>query len=65
MIKSVLTFIFHWMPIIFGVGFVAPVIAAMLVAAGFAEPFGLQAIHVGLALGLMWGSIAQFTGRWI
>jgi hypothetical protein len=65
MIKAVLTPIFEWMPVIFGVGFLAPVIAAFLNAGGVAAPLGFAPIQVGLAVGLTWGLIAKFTGRWI
>jgi len=54
-----------WMPVIFGVGFLAPVFAAMLVATGVEAPLGFAPIHVGLAAGLSWGLIAKFTGRWV
>ncbi len=63
--KAVLEFIFNWMPIIFGIGFVAPVVAAFLNAGGFTEVFGLPALYWGLGIGLVWGSVARFTGRWI
>lgn len=65
MIKTILTTIFAWMPVIFGVGFLAPVIAAFLNAGGMAAPFGVAAIYVGLGIGLTWGLVAKFTGRWI
>ena len=65
MIKTILGPVFDWMPVIFGVGFVAPVIAAFLVAGGIDAPFGFAPIHVGLAAGLTWGLIAKFTGRWV
>jgi len=65
MLKAILTPLFNWMPILFGVGFVAPVIAAFLIAGGVTDPLGFVPIHVGLAAGLTWGIIAKFTGRWI
>lgn len=63
--KTVIVTVMAWLPVIFGVGFLAPVIAAALVAAGIGAPFGLAPIHVGLAIGVTWGLIAKFTGRWI
>ncbi len=65
MIKTVLTPLFNWMPVIFGIGFVAPVIAAFLELFGLPAPLGYPALYTGLALGLTWGLIAKFTGRWI
>ena len=65
MLKLVLGPVFEWMPVIFGVGFLAPVIAAFMNVGGLSNPFGIAAIYVGLAIGLTWGLIAKFTGRWI
>ncbi len=53
------------LPLIFGVGFLAPVIAEGLVAAGIAAPFGLGALTFGLLVGGVWGAFATITGRWI
>ena len=60
-----LKLLFEWMPVLFGIGFLAPVFAAMLSAVGVTEPLGFAPIHVGLAAGLTWGLIAKFTGRWV
>ena len=65
MMKAILTPLFNWMPIIFGIGFVAPVIAAFLVAFGMDALLGQPAIYAGLAIGTTWGIVAKFTGRWI
>lgn len=65
MLKAILTPLFEWMPVIFGVGFVAPVIAAFLVAFGWDAPLGQPAIYAGLLLGTGWGLVAKFTGRWV
>jgi hypothetical protein len=63
--KTVLMSVVSWLPVIFGVGFLGPVIAAFLTAAGIDAPLGLAPIQVGLAVGLVWGTIAKFGGRWI
>jgi len=65
MLKTFLTPIFDWLPVIFGVGFLAPVIAAGLNAGGITLPFGMEPLYLGLAIGLAWGLFAKFTGRWI
>ena len=52
-------------PILFGVAFLAPLIAQSLEAASLAAPFGLERIHFGLGLGLSLGVIAALRGRWV
>ncbi len=64
-IKTALRALFDWMPVIFGIWFVAPVIAAFIVLSGVDLPFDRAPIELGLALGLGWGIIAKVTGRWI
>jgi len=65
MLKMILERVFEWMPVIFGIGFVAPVIAAFMNAGGVHSVFGIAAIYIGCAAGLTWGLIAKFTGRWV
>jgi hypothetical protein len=59
----------QWMtasgPILFGVAFLAPLIAQSLEAASLPAPFGLEPIHFGLGLGLTLGVIAALRGRWV
>lgn len=52
-------------PILFGVGFLAPLIAQSLEAASLPTPFGLAPIQFGLATGLGLGVIAALRGRWV
>lgn len=52
-------------PVLFGIGFMAPVLAELMLAAGIPAPFGLPPIAVGLAVGLAWGTYAYRKGRWI
>ncbi len=52
-------------PVLFGVAFLAPLIAQSLEAASLPAPFGLAPIHFGLALGLSLGVIAAMRGRWV
>jgi len=57
--------LYPWGPVFFGIGFLAPFIAALMTATGLAAPWGLSEIQVGLAIGLTWGVIAKVGGRWI
>ena len=52
-------------PVLFGVAFLAPLIAQSLEAASLPTPFGVAAIHFGLVLGLSLGVIAAIRGRWV
>ncbi len=53
------------LPLIFGIGFLAPVIASALVALEITAPLGLSPLHFGLLIGGAWGLIATITGRWL
>ena len=52
-------------PILFGVAFLAPLIAQSLEAVSLPAPLGLEPSHFGLALGLSLGVIAALRGRWV
>ncbi len=52
-------------PILFGVAFLAPLIAQSLEAMRVPAPLGLEPIHFGLGLGLSMGIVAAMRGRWI
>ncbi|HIF94964.1 MAG: hypothetical protein ABGX04_13210 [Myxococcales bacterium] len=52
-------------PVLFGVAFLAPLIAQSFEAASLPVPLGLDPITFGLALGLSLGVIASLRGRWI
>ncbi len=57
--------VYPWGPVLFGIGFLAPLIAAIMTSIGIAAPFGLAEIQIGLIIGGTWGLIAKFGGRWI
>jgi hypothetical protein len=57
--------LFSVMPFLFGIGFIAPLTAQIMVAAGISGPLGLTPLITGLALGAGWGLYAQITGRWL
>jgi hypothetical protein len=52
-------------PVLFGVGFVAPLIAQSMDAASLSTPFGLPNIAFGLILGTSMGAVAKLRGRWV
>jgi hypothetical protein len=57
--------LFKWMPFLFGIGFIAPVIAQTMAYWEVAAPFGLSRIVFGLLIGMPWGLYAVIRGRWI
>ena len=57
--------LFRWMPLLFGVGFIAPLIAQTMAYWDIAAPFGVSRILFGLALGAPWGLYAVLRGRWV
>jgi hypothetical protein len=52
-------------PILFGLGFFAPVFAAFVNATNLPLPLGLDPLHAGLAIGFILGTIAAKRGTWI
>ena len=57
--------LFLVMPFLFGIGFIAPVIAQAMAAGGWSAPFGMERIVFGLVIGSVWGLYATIRGRWI
>lgn len=57
--------LFEIMPFLFGIGFIAPLIAQIMVSQGLSAPFDLSPIALGLAIGGTWGLIANIRGRWL
>ena len=57
--------LFRWMPFLFGIGFIAPLIAQTMAYWDVAAPFGASRIAFGLAIGVPWGLYAVLRGRWI
>lgn len=51
--------------ILFGIAFLAPLIAAICGIAGIGAPLGLSPIHFGLGLGVMLGLIAWQRRTWL
>jgi len=57
--------LFRWMPLLFGIGFIAPLIAQTMAYWDVAAPFGMRGIAFGLAIGAVWGLYAVLRGRWV
>lgn len=55
---------FLFSPIVFGLGFLAPLIAQMLTASELGIA-GMDNIYIGLIIGGLLGLIAQLRGSWV
>jgi len=63
--QTLLKALFSIGPILFGLGFFAPVFAAFVDAAGIALPYDLPPLYCGLGLGFLLGAVASRRGSWI
>ena len=64
--KAVLETLVGWGPVLFGVGFLAPLTAQSLEALALGAPFGMSPLVFGLILGGGAGLIAKLRGGlWI
>lgn len=57
--------IFFIMPLLFGLGFIAPVTAELVVLTGVEAPGGLAPLTAGLLFGGAWGLYATVKGSWL
>ncbi|MEM7329313.1 MAG: hypothetical protein AAF437_11275 [Pseudomonadota bacterium] len=57
--------IFYLGPLIFGLGFLTPLVSQSIQAVGWVPPFDLTPLTIGLLVGGTLGMIAQIRGRWI
>jgi hypothetical protein len=57
--------LFEWGPVLFGIGFLAPLVTQSMNAASMTAPLGLGNLAFGLAVGLSAGVVAKWRGRWI
>ena len=64
-LQSLLKRAFALGPVWFGLAFIAPLVAQTLDAQAVEIPLGLSTVHVGLATGLVLGTIATWRGRWV
>lgn len=63
--QAALQKLFAILPFLFGIGFLAPLIAQAMAYWGWDAPLGLSRIAFGLVIGGIWGLIATLRGRWI
>ena len=63
--QSVIKAIFHFGPLLFGFGFMAPLISQTIQAMSWSPPFGLTPLVTGLIVGGALGLAAQIRGTWI
>ncbi len=63
--SAVFRFLISLGPLLFGLGFVAPLVAQIIEYQGWSTPFGLTPLWFGLALGAILGLVANVRGRWI
>jgi|GWRWMinimDraft_5_1066013.scaffolds.fasta_scaffold320315_2 hypothetical protein len=57
--------LFRLGPLWFGIGFLAPVLATLILALQATPPFGLSPIGSGLIVGGVLGLTATFRGTWL
>lgn len=65
MIRKILETIGPWGPVLFGFGFLTPLIAQVLERSEVALPLGLTPLMVGLLMGPALGLAAKLRGRWV
>jgi len=57
--------LFAVMPLFFGIGFIAPLVAQVMAAWQWDAPLGLTRVAFGLTIGALWGLYATIRGRWV
>jgi hypothetical protein len=62
---EILTKLNDWGPLLFGLAFLAPLIAQSMEATHIGAPFGLTPLQFGLAIGATMGGVAKWRGSWI
>ena len=65
MASKALKYIVFALPLLFAIGFLAPLMAQGMIALGWSAPAGLTPIQFGLVVAGIWGLVATFTGRWL
>lgn len=63
--QSAIRQLFHWMPFLFGIGFIAPLIAQTMQVWSIEAPLGMSRTAFGLLIGAPWGLYAVLRGRWL
>ena len=65
LVGRLLGLLLQGMPFIFGIGFIAPLIAQLLERTVPSAAHAQWPLLVGLAIGGTWGAVANVTGRWL
>jgi hypothetical protein len=63
--QSAIKAVFFIMPFLFGIGFIAPLTAELMVRFGVSAPLGLTPLGFGLLFGGLWGLYATVRGSWL
>ncbi|HWU02602.1 MAG TPA: hypothetical protein VN222_07695 [Novosphingobium sp.] len=63
--ESAIKQLIYWLPFLFGIGFIAPLIAQIMQVWHIAAPFGLSHATFGVLIGAPWGLYAVWRGRWL
>ena len=63
--RKILGSVFAVMPLLFGIGFLAPLVAQVLDRTGLSATGWPPSILIGLLVGGVWGSYATWKGRWL
>ena len=65
MMNQVIAKLFAVMPLLFGIGFIAPLTAQLMAVWDVDAPLGMGRIGFGMLLGGAWGLYANIKGRWL
>ena len=65
MFEKLFTGFLGLIPVIFGIAFMGPVVAALLAEVGIQDIFGVGLRAPCMAFFGAWGAIAKWKGRWI
>ena len=57
--------LFFFGPFFFGIAFLAPLVAQVMLKLELQAPFALTALQLGLIIGAILGLIATYRGKWI
>lgn len=63
--QTLIKTLFYFGPLVFGIGFLAPLAAQIIALSGWTLPFGMTPLVAGLFMGAALGLVAQVRGRWI
>ena len=65
MLEKSLELLLPWGPVFFGLLIFAPMLAAVLEAAGVNQVAGTTPLAAAMVLGVGWGLVAMTRGRWL